>query len=150
MLFMQLAGHLHARCALGYMSGNQHATLSSALQSSTQWIQSTPEVCCHAYLTCLSLASSTPGCMQGSTHVHRSLPALSLRPAHSEGSVPVSGIFKLIGGGAGMPVVAFALLPGRKDKNGNNIVWDEYDLAGGHAASFCFNFAHGESAEHGP
>ena len=29
-----------------------------------------------------------------------------------------------------MPVVAFALLPGRKDKNGNSIVWDEYDLAG--------------------
>ena len=55
MLLMQLAGHLHARCALGYKSGNQHATLSSALQSSMQWIQSTPEVCCHAYLTCLSL-----------------------------------------------------------------------------------------------
>ena len=29
-----------------------------------------------------------------------------------------------------MPVVAFALLPGRKDKNGNDVVWDEYDLAG--------------------
>lgn len=40
-----------------------------------------------------------------------------------------AGIFKLIGGGKGMPVVAFSLLPDRKDKSGNEIVYDEYDLA---------------------
>ena len=39
-----------------------------------------------------------------------------------------TGHFKLIGGGAGLPLVAFALKDGRKDKEGNDCVYDEYDI----------------------
>ena len=39
-----------------------------------------------------------------------------------------AGHFKLIGGGKGLPLVAFALKEGRKDKEGNDCVYDEYDV----------------------
>lgn len=39
-----------------------------------------------------------------------------------------AGHFKLIGGGKGLPLVAFALKDGRKDKEGNDCVYDEYDI----------------------
>lgn len=39
-----------------------------------------------------------------------------------------AGHFKLIGGGTGLPLVAFALKDGRKDKEGNDCVYDEYDI----------------------
>ena len=34
----------------------------------------------------------------------------------------------MIGGGKGLPLVAFALKDGRKDKEGNDCVYDEYDI----------------------
>lgn len=46
-------------------------------------------------------------------------------------SLPVccpSGHFVLIGGGKGLPVVAFALKTGRKNKEGDDISYDEFDI----------------------
>lgn len=40
----------------------------------------------------------------------------------------LSGHFVLIGGGQGLPVVAFALKTGRKNKEGNDISYDEFDI----------------------
>ncbi|CAK0787153.1 hypothetical protein CVIRNUC_010369 [Coccomyxa viridis] len=48
--------------------------------------------------------------------------------AHLAEGILATGHFKLIGGGKGLPLVAFALKDGRKDKEGNDCVYDEYDV----------------------
>lgn len=47
---------------------------------------------------------------------------------HLQDGILETGHFKLIGSGKGLPVVAFALKAGRKDANGNDIKYDEFDV----------------------
>lgn len=40
----------------------------------------------------------------------------------------ITGHFDLIGGGKGLPVVAFSLKPNRKNKDGDELNYDEFDI----------------------
>ena len=42
--------------------------------------------------------------------------------------VLIADHFELIGGGLGLPVVAFALKPGKKNVEGEDITYDEFDV----------------------
>ena len=55
--------------------------------------------------------------------------ALVLAQCLTRASCLAAGHFRMIGGGMGLPVVAFALKEGRKNANGEDAVWDEFDLS---------------------
>ena len=42
--------------------------------------------------------------------------------------VTVADHFELVGGGLGLPVVAFALKPNKKNVKGEDITYDEFDV----------------------